>query len=122
MIQTSEPAHHAIQAIARADYRFFLERELPLREELGYPPFSELIEAVATGPQADGLIRAVADACKGDARVLGPMAARVDGRRDPNARQILAKCSDAGRVAERLRDILAAVPAGNRLTIDVDPR
>ncbi|HEY7875036.1 MAG TPA: primosomal protein N' [Actinomycetota bacterium] len=122
LIQTSEPTHHAIQAVARADYSYFLERELPLREELGYPPFSELVKAVAVGPRADELIRSVADACRGEARVLGPMAARVDGRRDPNARELLAKCRDALVVAERLRDILAAVPAGNRLTIDVDPR
>ena len=122
LIQTSEPSHHALQAIVRADYRFFLDRELPLREELGYPPFSELIRAVAVGPRADEVIREAADACRPDTRVLGPMAARVDGRRDPNAREILVKCPDALIVAERLRDILAAVPAGNRLTIDVDPR
>lgn len=122
VIQTSEPGHHAVQAVVRADYRFFLDRELPLRQELGYPPFSELIKAVAVGPKADELIRAVADACRDDARVLGPMAARIEGRRDPNARELLAKCRDALVVAERLRDILAAVPGGNRLTIDVDPR
>jgi primosomal protein N' (replication factor Y) len=122
LIQTSEPGHHALQAIVRADYRFFLDRELPLRQELGYPPFSELIRATALGPRADEVIRAAADACGDGARVLGPMAARVDGRRDPNARGILAKCADATVVAEGLRDILAAVPAGNRLTIDVDPR
>jgi primosomal protein N' (replication factor Y) len=122
LIQTSEPVHHSIQAIVRADYRFFLDRELPLRQELGYPPFSELLKATAIGPRADELIRSVADIARRDARVLGPMAARIDGRRDPNAREILAKCPDAGVVAEGLRDILAAVPAGNRLTIDVDPR
>ena len=122
VVQTSEPGHHAVQAVVRGDYRFFLERELPLREELGYPPFSELIHALAVGPSADELIRRVAEACRPDAGVLGPMAARVDGRRDPNGRELLAKCPDALAVAERLRDILASVPAGNRLTIDVDPR
>jgi primosomal protein N' (replication factor Y) len=121
LVQTSEPAHHSIQAIARGDYRFFLERELPLREELGYPPFSELIRATVTGPAADEIIRRVEAACRDDAKVLGPMAARIDGRRDPNARELLAKCRDALVVAERLRDILASVPPGNRLTIDVDP-
>lgn len=122
LIQTSEPGHHALQAIVRADYRFFLERELPFRKELRYPPFSELVRATAFGPRADELVRAVAAACEGEADVLGPMAARVDGRRDPNARELLAKCRDALAVAERLRDILASVPAGNRLSIDVDPR
>ena len=122
LIQTSEPAHHALQAIVRADYSFFLDRELRMREELGYPPFSELIKATAIGPRADEVIRATAEACGDDVKVLGPMAARIDGRRDPNAREILVKCRDATAVAERLRDILAAVPGGNRLTIDVDPR
>ena len=122
LVQTSEPAHHSIQALARGDYGFFLERELPLREELGYPPFSELVRATATGPDADELIRRVADACRGDARLLGPMAGRVDGRRNPASRELLAKCRDALVVAERLRDILASVSPGNRLTIDVDPQ
>ena len=121
VVQTSEPRHHSIQAIARGDYDFFLERELPLREELGYPPFSELVRAAAVGPAADEVIRRVHDACGDDATVLGPMAGRIEGRRDPNARELLAKCRDALVVAERLRDILASVPPGNRLTIDVDP-
>jgi primosomal protein N' (replication factor Y) len=121
LIQTSEPAHHSIQAIARGDYRFFLERELPLREELGYPPFAELIRATTVGPAADDIMRRVEEVCRGEAKLLGPMAGRVDGRRDPNARELLAKCRDAMVVAERLRDILASVPPGNRLTIDVDP-
>ena len=122
LIQTCEPAHHAIQAVVRADYGFFLDRELPLRQELGYPPFSELLRAVAIGPRADEIIRSVADVCREEGRVLGPTVARIEGRRDPNAREILAKCRDAGVAAEALRGILAAVPGGNRLTIDVDPR
>jgi primosomal protein N' (replication factor Y) (superfamily II helicase) len=60
-IQCSEPAHHAVQAVVRADHRFFVRRELELRAELGYPPFSELIEIIAAGPEAKTtMARAVA--------------------------------------------------------------
>jgi hypothetical protein len=57
--------------------------------------------------------------------VLGPIRVpRYEGRsREPDIDlQILVKCPDAHPVAAALRDILPGVPAGSRLTVDVDPR
>ena len=118
LVQSSEPGHHSIQAVARADYGFFLRRELEQRAELGYPPFAELIDLSATGTQAADVMAAASTACRrAGARVLGPVA-------DPARRGLrsLVKCKDAGVVARGLRDILAGAPAGTRLRVDVDPR
>ena len=73
MIQGSEPGHYVIQAITRGDYRFFLERELELREELNYPPFSELIRITSrvTDPESWN-VRAAASRAAGGT-VLGPI-------------------------------------------------
>ncbi|MEK7827886.1 MAG: primosomal protein N', partial [Thermodesulfobacteriota bacterium] len=43
VIQTFNPNHYAIRRAQEHDYVGFYEDELPLRRELGYPPFSRLI-------------------------------------------------------------------------------
>jgi primosomal protein N' (replication factor Y) len=42
IIQTFNPGHYAIVAAQAHDYSSFFEKELGLREQLGYPPFSYL--------------------------------------------------------------------------------
>ncbi len=121
VVQTAEPTHHAVQSVVRADYGFFLSRELAHREELGYPPFRELIKVSAAGSAAPDVIeRAAAVGRSHGARVLGPIEVAVHG--DEARVEILMKCVDATPVGADLRGILASVPAGGRLHVDVDPR
>lgn len=115
VIQTSEPGHHAIQSLVRGDPRFFLQREIEARRELGYPPFSELVKVA--GPQ-DQVQRAAAVASTHGALVLGPVAIR--GGDGPD-HEFLAKASDAQALLGALRPLLASGEAGN-LRIDADPR
>lgn len=125
VIQTSEASHHSVQAIARADYRFFLERELEARAELAYPPFGELIKLTASGGAAGDLMDQAGRACRAEGgRLLGPVAASRSrsGRPSRASLEALVKCPDAGAVAGALRSILGRVPAGSRLIVDVDPR
>jgi primosomal protein N' (replication factor Y) (superfamily II helicase) len=119
VIQTSEPNHHALQALARADYTFFLTRELEHRRELSYPPFSELVKVGAAGTSAQEVIRKAARICRrAGASVLGP----IPIRGPEETWQILAKASDAMVVAEALRDFVRGTRFEARLRIDVDPR
>ena len=131
LIQTDEPNHHAVQAVVRADYDFFAQRELEQRRELGYPPFKELVKVSAAGPATDDLIAAIATTVRRlGARVLGPIDApfptgsRGEGGTGERlmGRQLLIKCISAQEVATHLRDILPGVPRGARLRVDVDPR
>ncbi|MFQ6091046.1 MAG: primosomal protein N', partial [Candidatus Bipolaricaulia bacterium] len=46
IIQTYHPEHYAVQAAAELDYRKFYRQELQFRKELGYPPFSKVIQVV----------------------------------------------------------------------------
>ena len=119
IVQCSEPGHHVVQAVARADYGHFLRRELEQRSELGYPPYSELIELEAAGERAADVMSGALRACREEgARVLGPVpAAGREGRLTA-----LVKCAEAQPVAAKLRGILAAAPPGTRLRVDVDPR
>ena len=129
VIQSDDPNHHAIQAVVRGDYSFFLTRELEFRRELAYPPFTELVKVSALGPSASRLIESAAEvARKQRARVLGPIEAPYpQGGRDSRSvgemgLQLLLKCPSAQTVALGLRDILPRVPRGTRLRVDVDPR
>lgn len=120
VVQTSEPGHHVIQAVARADYGFFLERELQHRRELGYPPFSELIKVRISGPDADAWVDRVSGIARANnARALGPVPVRTP---HGDAQELLLKCPEAASVASGLRVILPDVPSGTRLMVDVDPR
>lgn len=124
LVQTAEPSHHAIQALVRADYGFFLERELEQRRELFYPPYAELVKVRSSGVRYMEALGEVAQLCRDmQARVLGPIGLRVrEGRSLEPAAEVLVKHPDAQLVAECLRSILPNVPAGTRLRVDVDPR
>ena len=119
VIQCSEPGHHAVQAVVRADHDYFVARELELRRELGYPPWAELVKVTASGDAAATTIaEAAAKARAAGGRVLGPIAVRSGGE---EVQEVLVKAADAGVVAEALRDVLARVAPG-ALRVDVDPR
>ena len=121
VIQTAEPNHHSLQAVVRADYDFFLRRELEHRRELSYPPYVEIVKVAAHGDGAhDALLRVADEVSKVAIRVLGPVdIARPGG---PSVPQLLIKCHDAGAIADTLRGILTSASTGVRLAIDVDPR
>ena len=121
IVQTSEPGHHSVQAVIRGDFRFFLEKEAPLRKELRYPPFSELIKIVVRGEERDELAGSCANACKEvGAEVLGPISVSERGR-EGSSLQLLAKCSDGLEAALALRKLVAGAPPGV-VDVDVDPR
>ena len=52
LIQTYHPEHYAVRAAAEQDYLRFYRQELRFREELGYPPFSQLIQVTVEGATA----------------------------------------------------------------------
>jgi primosomal protein N' (replication factor Y) (superfamily II helicase) len=121
VIQTVEPSHHTLQALVRADYDFFLRRELQHRKELSYPPFSEIVKVTAIGEGAEQMLETVrkAAARKG-ARVLGPIRRPSRGDEVPGV-ELMLKCRAAENVSEELRTLVQQSPAGTRLIVDVDP-
>jgi primosomal protein N' (replication factor Y) (superfamily II helicase) len=122
LIQTSEPRHHAVQAVARADYSYFLEREIESRRELGYPPFSELIKVTVWGSEEAAVVDLLRrEAASQGVRVLGPMTVRGPSSR-PSAKELLLKCPSAGTMSAALRDMVVAAPSGTTVRVDTDPR
>jgi primosomal protein N' (replication factor Y) len=109
LLQTRESEHHAVQAFVRRSFRFFAERELPLRREAGYPPFGEIV--IAESAPADG--RELGDAMRRlGAIVLGP----VEGRGGADRLLIRAR-----RVDPLLGPLRAFAEAHRGTRLEVDP-
>ncbi|MGI6728158.1 MAG: replication restart helicase PriA [Anaerovoracaceae bacterium] len=46
VIQTYTPKHYAIQTAAMQNYKTFYDTEIIIRKQIGYPPFSDLIQVI----------------------------------------------------------------------------
>jgi primosomal protein N' (replication factor Y) len=137
LVQTFQPDATPLAFAARHDVAGFLAHELVRREELGYPPFRNLVALVVSGPDPDGPRRALlelrdalsvssGDAAEGSGlQLLGPAPLlRLRGR---YRSQLLAKTASPRRLASRAAALLsAAAPAMRRdglsAVVDVDPQ
>lgn len=53
VVQSFSPEHYAVKAAVRQDYLGFYGQEIACRRELGYPPFSRLVNITASDPIDD---------------------------------------------------------------------
>ncbi len=51
LIQTHQPEHEALQALAAGDREMFIGVELAMRDMLGLPPFGKLAAVIISGPE-----------------------------------------------------------------------
>jgi primosomal protein N' (replication factor Y) len=126
VIQTFQPDARPVELAARHDVDRFLGGELERREALGYPPYSHLVRVVASGPEPEAPMRALAElkVALGD-ELLGPAPLlRLRGR---HRAQLVAKTDRPGALAARAAKALAAASpamrkAGLSVVVDVDPQ
>jgi primosomal protein N' (replication factor Y) (superfamily II helicase) len=133
-VQTCTPEHPAVQAAARHDAATFVDGELAMRREAGYPPHVRLAAVLFTGAdegEVERVATAVGDALVAPAEeagvsVLGPapqMLARLRGR---HRWHLLLKGTSAPRLRAVAELALAAAEerAGKRsvkVIADIDP-
>ena len=138
LIQTFQPEHYVFQAVKFQDYQGFVEQELRIRGQSGYPPFTRLALARLSGTPADAVARAAARLTaalkKAIAheenlapliRVLGPAPpglAKLQGR---FRWQLLLKSYGRPPLLQALKLLrqLWSPPPGGKidLTLDIDP-
>ncbi len=131
VVQTYQPGHYALEMARRHDYAGFAERELPIRRELFYPPYSRLVLALSeeAGEEA---ARAPLEALRTHLetslggrlglRILGPAPAplmRIEGR---HRWQLLVKVEPGAEAMAELGRVLREAPeAASGVKLDVDP-
>ena len=134
VIQTYAPHHYSIRAAQHQDYARFMRRELDLRRELGYPPFTRLAMVRMEGAEVaavEGIATAAAAAIQradGAAalRVLGPAPAPIERIAQRYRWQLMVKAPAWSQMRDALmamREQLAprAEAADVSLWIDIDP-
>ncbi len=94
VVQSQNPEHYAVAALARQDLGIFYKDELKFRAELGYPPFRRLAIVTISGKsvaEIEPLVEAASAALRG-ARGLTVYPATSDRR--GHARRIVVKGGD----------------------------
>ena len=113
LIQTAQPDHPVMNALRAGRPMAFIEGELALRAETGFPPVGALLalETDAAENPADASLRRAGEG----ATVLGP-ASFGDGHR------WLFQGDDLDEVRIRLRTVVQSLrDAGSRVRVDADP-
>jgi primosomal protein N' (replication factor Y) len=139
MIQTFYPEHYAVTAARDHDYPTFFQKEIELREQLGYPPFSHLAclrlqgnhkqktEHVA-GDMVERMIQVAGSWPKRgkELQVLGPVEAPLSKLKGKYRWQIFIRSKGPSvlhvflkKVGDPLKRMLRG--SGVSLTVDIDP-
>jgi primosomal protein N' (replication factor Y) len=129
-LQTHQPEHPVMRALAAGDRDAFYSSEIDLREQAQYPPFGRLAALVVSGDDkhaAQAHARRLAQAApRADAvRVLGPAEAPLALIRGRYRFRLLVKSPRAFDLSAYLRAWMANAPKPTgkiRLEIDVDPQ
>lgn len=128
LVQTRQPDHYAIKFASHMDFSGFAEEELRFRQDLNYPPFSNLIQIQTTSQQA---AKAQADMQKlvewvsalnlaEPIGILGPTASRRK-KRGVTRFQVLLKVPNAA--FREFLDVFGIFYEENfnRFSVDVNP-
>ena len=134
VFQTRDPSHPAIVAASTHDVAGFAERELALRAELGYPPFSRAalvrVDDASEDRAREGAAELAAAALgteaarRGAVTILGPAPAPIARLRGRYRFQLLLKSTDRKALRSALAAILGArakLSRTLRAVVDVDP-
>ena len=132
IVQTYTPGHYSIQAARKHDYQKFYNKEIKLRNQLNYPPFSKLINIIIEGKKNEKVIRGANDLGSffdnyqsEILELLGPSPAPIEKLRGKYRWQIILKFSKYNKRKHILDEIkekfLPYKLKSVKFNIDVDP-
>jgi len=132
IIQTFNPDNYAIKRAREYNYISFYNNEIQTRQELGYPPFSRMVnltisatnEARITGyaKRLNAVARDLARQAGGNISVLGPAEAPLSRVKGRYRWHMLLKGNDIKALHALAGSILTNTrEAGLRIRVDVDP-
>ena len=135
LVQTFTPEHLAIEAAIEHDFAQFAEKELPGREQFGYPPFCSMIRLIIRGPEEEATkkyAQHLATACqnqmddspKANIRLLGPAPAPIAKLRDKFRYHFLLLSQEDTELRRMVAEVYDRNPPPDSLQwiVDVDPQ
>lgn len=129
LIQTSDPDHPVMQAMAARDRDAFLAAEGEARRAGALPPYGRLIALIVSAPSAELADKAASLLARqapqvGGVRVLGPAPAPLAVLRGRHRHRFLVQGPRGRLLQSVVRGWVDAVrlPSAIRLTVDVDPQ
>jgi primosomal protein N' (replication factor Y) len=126
LLQTYDPTHPVMRALASGDAEAFYEREIAARQAAGLPPFGRMALITIADPDrttAESFSRALARAAPHDAsvRILGPAEAPLAVLRGFHRFRMILQASREHPLQSYIRGWLDAGPKPRgKLTLDVD--
>jgi primosomal protein N' (replication factor Y) len=121
VIQSQNPTHNALEAVARQELDVFYAPELRFRAELGYPPFRRLAIITTSGPgvAAEEAAQAMAAALTGGAGLT--IYPATSDRRNRTRRVVVKGGPELPhQVGDALREVRTGRGARSRGIIDVE--
>lgn len=129
LIQTHQPEHEALAALAMGDREVFIATELATREMVGLPPFGKLAAVIISGPdlrQTEALAKTfVSRAPRTEGiEILGPSEPPLGRLRGRFRRRILVQAEDKINLSAYMQawKPRLKLPSKYRLYIDIDPQ
>ena len=129
LIQTHQPEHEALIALAAGDRERFISAELANREMLGLPPYGKLAAVIVSGlgeKETDALAKkfvSLAPRAEG-IEILGPSEPPVGRLRGLFRRRILVQAEESVNLSKYMAvwRKKIRVPSRYKLHIDIDPQ
>jgi len=137
IIQTFNPADHCIVALKEQDDNYFYQKEIELRKELDYPPFTHIIKIVILGEEKEAVKQRAEylisyleslrkDKESAEFKLLGDVNMVLWKSRNNFKVQFLIKVKDLEKFNQAFKKkydkmLSKHFDQKNRLTIDVDP-
>ena len=134
IIQTYTPEHYSIQYALTNDYHNFYRKEIGIRDNMSYPPFTEIININLNSSKENLLIdtiktlgKEINNFVKGEdsISVLGPCPCAISKIKDMFRWQIILKgkfnYEIAARIKEIVYEVLKNVYTEVKLNLDVNP-
>ena len=127
-LQTHDPRHPVLAALANGDTQAFLEHEADERRILGMPPFGRLISVILSSAKEDAVLKAGRDLAKAvpkepEVEILGPAPAFMALLRGRHRHRFLIKGPRTRRLQPLVKGWLDSVKISSavRVQVDVDP-
>lgn len=129
VLQTHDPAHPVITALARGERAAFYDAETETRERAGLPPFGRMASLIISAPDkvaaerhARALLRAAPPS--GRVRLLGPAEAPIALLRGRHRYRITVKTPrefDLSAYLRAWRGAMPKAPGAVAVSVDIDP-